>query len=451
MLPRSSPSRMAFSLLTLTALLVAAASVPKADVRATDPGPRGGLPGAGGPLAGLDGPALQFFLAGQEAIQEVDSVKGTIPNTGLGLGPRFNMDSCGGCHNYPAPGGSSPPINPQVAVATTEGATNTVPSFIAIDGPIRRAFVKRNQGAFLAGSQPHLYTIMGRADAPGCVLAQPDFDALVAADNLAFHIPLQLYGVGLIQAVDTVTILSNLASDLALKRILGIAGHTGGPSGLGRLLWKGQATGLLIIAAGAYQDEVGVTNAFFSTENDQTPGCQFNPVPEDRFNFSAATFIDGLPDFVKIAGFASLSAPPVPMPDTPSITRGRDLFAQIGCALCHSPSLQIGASLGPALSGSSAHLYSDLALHRMGPGLADGIALGNAGPDEFRTTPLWGVGQRLFLLHDGRTHDLLEAITAHASPGDGTDPSSESNAVIDIFNALSESQKQDILNFLRAL
>jgi CxxC motif-containing protein (DUF1111 family) len=361
------------------------------------------------------------------------------------------MDSCGGCHNYPAPGGSSPPINPQVAVATKDGATNTVPSFIAIDGPIRRAFVQRKQGEHLAGSQPHLYTIAGRADAPGCVLAQPDFDALVAADNLAFHIPLQLYGLGLIEAVDTATILSNLASQSALKHILGIAGHPGGLFGLGRLLWKGQGRGLLVIAAGAYQDEVGVTNAFFSTENDQTPGCQFNPVPEDRFNFGAATFIDGVPDFVKIAGFASFSAPPIPIPDTPSIARGRTLFAQIGCAFCHSPSLQIGASLGSALSGRKAHLYSDLALHRMGPRLADGIAVGNARPDEFRTTPLWGVGQRLFLLHDGRTHDLLVAITAHASLGDRTYPSSEANAVIGLFNALSEPQKQDILNFLRAL
>jgi CxxC motif-containing protein (DUF1111 family) len=361
------------------------------------------------------------------------------------------MDSCGGCHNYPAPGGSSPPINPQVAVATKAGATNTVPSFITTDGPIRGALVKRSQGTIPAGSQPHLYTITGRADAPGCVLAQPDFDALLVADNLSFHIPLQLYGAGLIEAVDVATILINLASDFTLKQVLGIAGHPGGPFGLGRLLWKGQGTGLLLIAAGAYQSDVGVTNAFFPTEDDQTAGCQFNPVPEDGFNFNAATFIDGLPDYLKIAGFATFSAPPAPIPDTSSIARGRALFGQIGCALCHTPSLQIGASVGPVPSGSNVQLYSDLALHRMGPRLADGITLGNAGPDEFRTTPLWGIGQRLFLLHDGRTKDLLEAIAAHASPGDGTYPSSEANAVIAIFNILSESQKQHILNFLRAL
>jgi CxxC motif-containing protein (DUF1111 family) len=92
-----------------------------------------------------------------------------------------------------------------------------------------------------------------------------------------------------------------------------------------------------------------------------------------------------------------------------------------------------------------ANLFSDLLVHRMGSGLADGVSQGAAGPDEFRSAPLWGLGQRLFFLHDGRTSDLLQAIEAHASPG------SEANAVIRIFNGLTETQKQDLLNFLRSL
>jgi CxxC motif-containing protein (DUF1111 family) len=81
----------------------------------------------------------------------------------------------------------------------------------------------------------------------------------------------------------------------------------------------------------------------------------------------------------------------------------------------------------------------------MGEGLADGISQGNAGPDQFRTSPLWGIGQRVYFLHDGRTSDLLQAIEAHASPG------SEANAVIRLFNNLTTTQKQDLLNFLRSL
>ena len=439
------------SLALLSVLLVLLIRVPQAEFVATDPGPRGGPPGAGGPLPDLSPTELELFRAGQAAIQEIDSVQGTLPDTGLGLGPRFNMDSCGGCHSYPAPGGSSPPVNPLVAVATKAGATNTVPFFISIDGPIRRAFIKHNLDGSPNGSAPHLYTITGRVDAPRCVLTQPDFAALGAADNLAFHIPPPLYGAGLLDAIETTTLVANLASQRALKQSLGIGGHLGGLFDLGRFFWKGQGTGLLVIAAGAYQNEVGVTNALFPTEADAAPQCQFNALPEDPFNFQAATFIDGLPDFVKIAGFVSFSAPPAPSPDTPASAAGRALFARIGCALCHTPSLQTGASLSPALRDKTATLYSDLAVHHMGPGLADGLSQGNAGPDEFRTAPLWGLGQRLFFLHDGRTTDLRRAVEAHASQGGMGSPSSEANAVIDAFNSLSERQKQRLLDFLRGL
>jgi len=101
--------------------------------------------------------------------------------------------------------------------------------------------------------------------------------------------------------------------------------------------------------------------------------------------------------------------------------------------LCHTPELE------------KVQLFSDLLLHDMGDGLADGITQNSAGPREFRTAPLWGVGQRLFLLHDGRTRDLGEAIQAHASNG------SEANEVIKNFRALNPSDQRVLLNFLRSL
>jgi CxxC motif-containing protein (DUF1111 family) len=81
----------------------------------------------------------------------------------------------------------------------------------------------------------------------------------------------------------------------------------------------------------------------------------------------------------------------------------------------------------------------------MGSKLADDILQGQAGPDEFRTAPLWGLGQRIFFLHDGRTSDLLEAIEIHYGSG------SEANAVVTNFENMNERQKQDLLNFLRSL
>jgi CxxC motif-containing protein (DUF1111 family) len=90
-------------------------------------------------------------------------------------------------------------------------------------------------------------------------------------------------------------------------------------------------------------------------------------------------------------------------------------------------------------------LYSDLLLHNMGSGLTDRIKQGEAAEAEFRTAPLWGLGQRIFFLHDGRTSDLVEAIRAHKSAG------SEATGVINAFEQLSSSLKQDLLNFLRSL
>ena len=98
-----------------------------------------------------------------------------------------------------------------------------------------------------------------------------------------------------------------------------------------------------------------------------------------------------------------------------------------------------------ALRNQQVNLFSDLLVHDMGDGLADGVSQGEAGPREFRSAPLWGVGQRLFFLHDGRTSDLIAAIRAHKSNG------SEASGVTDNFNSLNENTKQDLLNFLRSL
>jgi Di-haem oxidoreductase, putative peroxidase len=116
------------------------------------------------------------------------------------------------------------------------------------------------------------------------------------------------------------------------------------------------------------------------------------------------------------------------------------------------------------LENRPVNLYSDLMLHKMRPGLADNMPEKFAGPDEFPTTPLWGVGQRMFFLHDGRTSDLLQAIQAHFSrstplpnpsqyrpPGPTTMPASEANGVINNFKALSATDKQAVLDSLRSL
>jgi len=176
-------------------------------------------------------------------------------------------------------------------------------------------------------------------------------------------------------------------------------------------------------------------------------------------------------DIVNFAAFMRLSAPAAPTTSSASERNGQSQFITVGCALCHSPSLTTAASIFTGMGGVTYHPYSDFAIHHMGPNLADGITQGQAGPDQFRTGPLWGLGQRLFFLHDGRTSDLMQAIQAHGcgsgsgSGGFQTNASptfshgnpgnqncgSEAQGVVGNFNNLSPSQQQDILNFLRSL
>jgi len=431
-----------------------------------DPGPRSGPPAAGGPYPTLNSTEQTAFSNAKGNFTEVDSVSGTIAGeSGSGLGPTFNGNSCALCHAQPTVGGSSPgpsspqnpTPNPQVALANLDGAKNIVPSFITANGPVREArFIRilNQRGTPPDGGVHDLYTIAGRSDAPGCNLDQPDFNTELENNNVIFRIPTPGFGLGLVEATLDSVLRSNLAANASRKSALGIGGtlNTSGNDGtVTRFGWKAQNKSLLMFAGEAYNVEQGVSNEVFPTERSPVPGCIFNSSPEDATNLmnsngsSTGTANEMSSDVVNLAMFVRLSAPPAPAPFTNSAQSGATLFNEIGCALCHTPTLTTGPSRFTGMSNVSYHPYSDFALHHMDTGLADGIVQGAAGSDQFRTAPLWGVGQRLFFMHDGRTSDLLRAIRAHSSSG------SEANAVINNFNLLSSSQIQEILNFLRSL
>ena len=428
---------------------------------AADPGVRPGSGSAGAMLPGLTPLEQQVFGIAKEAFQEVASVHGTIPNTEEGLGPRFNMDSCAGCHAHPDIGGTSPAINPQIEVAKKEGAHNEIPSFIKRDGPVREARFKHNPDGTPDGGVHALFTITGRNDAAGCGLQQPDFHTAISRHNVSFRIPTPLFGAGLIEAIDDDVILANMEANSSRKQSLGIRGRanriSGQPNTSGndgtvtRFGWKAQNKSLEIFSGEAYNVEQGITNDLFPQERDEAPGCRSNETPESSTHYEAANPLDVPSDVVKFAVFTRFLAPPIPAPDTDTIVRGRKLFEDIGCALCHTPTLHTGNVAVAALRDKPVNLFSDLALHNMGPGLGDDISQGQAEGDEFRTAPLWGIGKRIFFLHDGRTKDLLEAIQAHAGFGGGRHLPSEANQVVGQFNRFTEIDKQHVLNFLRAL
>jgi len=114
-------------------------------------------------------------------------VSGTVSGApGHGLGPRFNADSCAACHSQPAIGGTSPATNPEIAIATKAGATNTVPSFITANGPVREARFIKNPDGTADGGVHDLFVITGRTDATGCNIQQPNFAQAIQQNNIIF-------------------------------------------------------------------------------------------------------------------------------------------------------------------------------------------------------------------------------------------------------------------------
>jgi len=425
---------------------------------AVDPGPRAGTADAGSPFAKLTPPQLTAFNAGREDFIGAEAVED-------GLGPTMNLDSCGGCHSHPTIGGTSPPVNPQVAFATLLGAANQRPSFITANGPVREARLVRNADGSPDGGVHALFTIAGRSDAVGCTVAQPDFEAHLARSNVIFRIPTPLFGAGLIESIADSEILKNQARASETKRSLGIRGRpnmllssnsisgqpnkNGNDGTAGRFGHKAQNKSLLIFSGEAYNVEMGITNGAFPTERDETEGCNELTMPNDDATLDAASPVEALSSIERFTLFMRFLAPPTPSTTAPggaeSIARGRELFTSTGCALCHTPSLSTYNAAVGAMRYQSANLYSDLLLHDMGKGLADGIQQGQASGSEFRTAPLWGLGQRLFFLHDGRTSGLRKAILEHYSEG------SEANGVTMKFFLLADGSQQDLLNFLRSL
>ena len=362
MTPHITPPRSALVLLVLALFIVISGSFSE-DVlsqigrfAAQDPGVRKGPHGAGGMLSGLTELEQEMFGRGLEQFREEQSVQGTIPDTELGLGPRFNLDSCAGCHAQPGIGGTSPFGNPQVEVAKKEGASNEIPFFVKREGPVREARFKFNADGTPDGGVHALFTITGRSDAAGCSLTQPDFRSAAAHHNLVFRIPTSLFGAGLIEAIDDDTILANLQAHSATKQSLGIRGRPNRTSGrpntsgndgtVTRFGWKAQNKSLEIFSGEAYNVEQGVTSELFPQERDETPACRFNATPENRTNFDATDPQEVPSDVVKFAVFTRFLAPPMPASDNVSIGHGRKLFGDVAArTVTHRHSTQARGSL----------------------------------------------------------------------------------------------------------
>jgi CxxC motif-containing protein (DUF1111 family) len=338
-----------------------------------------------------------------------------------GLGPVFNARSCAECHAQGGIGGSS--ANLTVSRVTRIG-TITDGEF----DPLTELGGMLLQARSVRELNPSL-PISGEVVPPQATL-------------VSHRMTTPLFGLGLVEAIPDSEIL---------RRVGGVPGNPDGIAGvanwvtnpetggkeLGRFGWKAHVSTIHVFAGDAYLNEMGITNPTFPDEN--LP--QGKPIPP------GADLIPGLEDdgtgVNKLTSFMRYLAPPARKAATTASRGGELIFNRIGCASCHTPSMNTGPS-NPvlALRNRRVELWSDLLLHDMGPALSDGMVMGSATGRQWRTTPLWGLSNRRFYLHDGRANTLEAAIAAHGGEGTG----SAQRAA-----ALNATDKNALLAFLRTL
>ena len=364
----------------------------------------------GDPLAGISPVDFSEFRLGLGDFLEVETAED-------GLGPAFNGTSCAACHNLPAIGGGA------VMLEMRAGSRD--------DSNIFRAL--NEAGDTLV----HMFSIPNHT----CQAVLPD-----EANVVARRAPVPLFGAGLVEAIPDETILS--LEDPFDRNRDGVSGRAAividvatGERRVGRFGWKSQHATLLAFAADAYRNEMGITNDLFPQESSfgvsesQMRRCDPIPDPEDIRN--PVTRRRGIDNF---EAFMKFLAPIARATVDDTVRHGEQVFAAIGCAACHVPSLTTGPSSHPAFNRRPVPLFSDLLLHDVGTG--DGIRQAPAEPEEIRTPALWGLRFRRPLLHDGVAANIEDAIRRHRN---------EAELARVGFEALPPPDLAALLTFLRSL
>lgn len=323
---------------------------------------------------------------------------------GQGLGPLFNDTSCIGCHAIPVTGGMGPE---GLGIATRVGRLTPAgfDPMIGRGGPVARArsVTEKSLPCDFAPGIPEGVNVTSVRNAP------------------------DLRGTGLIDEIPDEQIAAG-----AVPRGDGVHGRAhwvraaDGHERIGRFGWKADTATLRQFVADAFRNELGITNPLAPMDILPVGQPGRRRCPGEGLSLEDdGSMVDAVTAFV-----ASLPPPAV----RATSPQGSALFEAIGCAACHTPSLSFG--------DRRAWLYSDLLLHDLGPDLDDKVGQGQAGGPEWRTTPLWGLGMRPRLLHDGRARTIAEAIVAHGG---------EAATARQRFLLLSPEERETLLTFLAGL
>jgi CxxC motif-containing protein (DUF1111 family) len=336
-----------------------------------------------------------------------------------GLGPCYNAQGCVECHQNPTTGGIS---------QITELRAGHFNGFNFVDHP----------GGSLINDRAVDASIQERV--------------LGGNEVRTFRTSLNTLGDGFVEAINSNTIIAISNGQPANMRgqvITVPVNEAGNALRTARFGWKNQHASLLSFSGDAYLNEMGITNRFNLVENTSNGNsvAAFDDVPDTAPNGE-----DTENDIDAFTRFMRATKVPPRGPSNADVVTGSFLFDQVGCNICHVRNITT-AAVGTSINGNTftvpaalgnkiIHPFSDFLLHNVGTG--DGIVQngGQSTRNKLRTPPLWGMRTRDRLMHDGETLNRNEAILRHAG---------EASGVVSSYNALSNTQKNQLIAFLNSL
>jgi CxxC motif-containing protein (DUF1111 family) len=404
------------------------------------------------PVPGLSREERRAFSVGNALFRDNWVVAPASAEGRDGLGPLFAANSCSACHAEDGRG--LPPVGDGSAAA----GWIVLVSPRGQDGEAHPVYGRHVQDHAVPGVRPEarvrVEPVRERGSYPdgapfelerwSISLEDPGYGPLGDV-RLSLRVGPQLVGGGLLEAVDDATIVAlEDPQDRDGDGISGRAHRLAGGGRVGRFGWKASQATLDDQVQAAFSEDMGITSPRFPAE-----------VPTAAQAGSVREPSGGSPeiDAAKVSRVAhycrSLAVPAQRAPDDPSVVLGRQAFTRAGCAACHVPELRTGDSSPVAvLRGAAFRPYTDLLLHDMGEGLADGRRDGDASGREWRTPPLWGIGLvptvngHSRYLHDGRARSIEEAVLWHGG---------EAQRARDAFVAMPAEERRALLAFLASL
>ena len=365
-----------------------------------------------GPVSGLSKAEQQLFLAGDVAFND------DVFTIEKGLGPVFVSNSCGSCH---AGDGKGHPFIGFTRFGQTDSTGNPYATFGDKRNQLQHKAIPGYEPEKLPSDAPFSDFLAPAVTGLGFLDAVPDADLIALAD------PNDSDGDGISGRLHYRTV-----PDFVALRPGSIPRNDRHIHRFGK---KAAAYDLLHQTADAYNQDMGIVSLFEPI--DPYSGLEQDPEV-------ATQTIHDVVFYLK-----TLKAPIPRNQDDPEVKLGKEVFTQIKCASCHTPTMTTGASTIEAISNKEFHPYSDLLLHDMGPGLDDGYTEGYATTSEWRTPPLWGLGLAansqggtMYLLHDGRATSIEEAIQYHGGEAEGSK---------NLYNQLSIAERELLIKFLKSL